>query len=129
MPATQLTQQEKVARVRETYDRLNRSDFAGSADMFAEDGIWHGFLIGEVKGRPAIKAAYERLKSLNASWELHDVLASGDHVVALHELTVKKGDKTAHSRQVMVAHLNADGQISELWTITNPQELAPVLSS
>src|SRR5579864_2305388 len=122
MPATQLTQQEKVARIREAYDKLNQGDFAGTADFFAEDGIWHGFLIGEVKGRPAIKAAWERLKSLNASWELHDVLANDDHVIALHELTVKKGDKTAHAKQVMVGHLNADGQIRELWTITNPQE-------
>jgi ketosteroid isomerase-like protein len=124
MPVTRLTADQKIARAREIYDKLNRQEYEGLADYFTEDASWHGFIVGDVKGRQAIQAALEKYESLRPTFELHDVLASDEHVVTLHEVTLKKGDVTAHTRQVLVGHWTDDGKIAQLWTVGNPQDLA-----
>jgi ketosteroid isomerase-like protein len=129
MPVTKLTPDQKIARAREIYDKLNRQDYAGLADYFTEDATWQGFIVGDIKGRQAIQATLVKFESLHPSFKVHDVLANDDHVVTLHEMTVKKGDATAQTRQVLVAHWTDDGKIEQLWTVGNPQDVAPFLAS
>lgn len=128
MPVTKLTPEQKVARVRDAYDKLSRRDFSGALEAFSDDAAWHGFIAGDVKGKSAIKGGLDRLASLDTTWKLHDVLANDQHVVALHEIKVSKGGTTAQTRQAMVAHISDDGKISELWTMGNPQDLAAFLA-
>lgn len=129
MPATTLTVDQKLARVRQTYDKLTRGDYEGAAEEFTDNAAWHGFLVGDIKGKAAIKGAFEKLKQLNPTWQLHDALANDEHVVALHEIRVTAGGKTAQARQAMVTHMSPDGKIEEMWTMGNPQDLAAVMSA
>jgi ketosteroid isomerase-like protein len=129
MPVTKLTPEQKIARVKTAYTKLSRGEISGAIDGFAEDATWDGFVVGKVHGRQQIKEGLGKLTSLSPQFDLHDVLANDDHVVALQTVTVKKDGKTFETRQVIVAHVDEDGKLKEVWTIGNPQDLAPVLGS
>lgn len=129
MSVTRLTADQKVAIVRDVYDRLNRGDIDGLDDAFVDDAAWHGFVSGDLVGKPAIKAGLARMAEFNAKFKLHDVLVSDEHSVSLHEMTLRKGDTTATARQAIVCHVTDDGKIIELWTMGNPQDVAAFLPS
>jgi hypothetical protein len=49
------------------------------------------------------------------------VCASSDHVVALFKLIPETGEPgTSDGRLIMVAHVNDDAKITELWSIYKP---------
>jgi len=45
---------------------------------------------------------------------VHDILATDNHTVILHDTTISKGDRTITGQYVDVYHLK-DGKLSEHW--------------
>jgi ketosteroid isomerase-like protein len=121
---SQVTIEERIARVRETFEAIAREDYDKEQEGYAEDVLWHSQLRGtEFRGKEAMRA--EDLKQSQESddrLELHDVCASGEHVVALFDVIPQGASKPGHpdGRLVMVAHVNDDDKITELWSIYKP---------
>jgi hypothetical protein len=112
-----LTAQEKVAKARAAYEAINRGEAGGE---FAEDAVWHSQVSGEVKGAQAIHDAQRKQREMFDSFQLdvHDVLASDDHVVALTTLKTSKGGESKEDRLILVAHVTDDGKVQELWSFS-----------
>jgi hypothetical protein len=118
---TKLTNEQKRARIRKTYDLSARGDYEGSIqEGWADDGVFHSQMRGrEFRGKAAIlDEVRKQNQEVKTTWHLHDVLVSDDHGVALLE-----AEQEGRRRQIVhVLHLDDAGKIKESWAIFNPTE-------
>jgi hypothetical protein len=118
---TKLTNEQKRARIRKTYDLSARGDYEASIqEGWADDGVFHSQMRGrEFRGKAAIlDEVRKQNQEVKTTWHLHDVLVSDDHGVALLE-----AEQSGRRRQIVhVLHLNDAGKIKESWAIFNPTE-------
>ena len=121
---TKVTIEEKIARIRGTFEAMARDDLDKELEGYTEDAVWHSQLRGsDFRGKAAIRTeALKQSDELTSKMELHDVCASSDHVVALFELIAETGVQRGPTdgRIIQVAHVNDDGKITELWSIYKP---------
>jgi ketosteroid isomerase-like protein len=89
--------------------------------LVAEDTVWHipgrEPLAGDHYGRDAVFEMFGQLVQGSEgtfTQELHDVVASDDHVVALTHATASRGVHSYDSQDAWVFHLRQD-QIAEAW--------------
>jgi uncharacterized protein len=113
--------QENAATIRRGYELFNSGDLEELAPIFAEDVVWHaggrGRFSGDKRGRDATFAYFGQLAEVTGGTfhaELHDVVASDEHVVGLHVNTGQRSGKTLNLKEVLVFHLR-DGKIVEAW--------------
>ena len=108
--------------VRRAYEALNRGEVEIFAEHFAEDAVWHGSG-AQVQGREAIAGMVDQLVRATEGTlhvELHDVLASKDHVVVLQTTRAERTGRSLADRVVYVFHLR-DGKIAEAWFQGDPR--------
>jgi hypothetical protein len=118
---TKLTNEQKRARIRKTYDLSARGDYEGSVqEGWVDDGVFHSQMRGrEFRGKAAILDELRKQnQEVKTTWHLHDVLVSDDHGVALLEAE-QEGQRR---RIVHILHLDDAGKIKESWAIFNPTE-------
>ncbi|HYS02068.1 MAG TPA: nuclear transport factor 2 family protein [Candidatus Eisenbacteria bacterium] len=118
---TKLTNEQKRARIRKTYDLSARGDYEGSIqEGWADDGVFHSQMRGrEFRGKAAIlDEVRKQNQEVKTTWHLHDVLVSDDHGVALLEAE-QEGQRR---RIVHILHLDDAGRIKESWAVFNPTE-------
>jgi hypothetical protein len=118
---TKLTNEQKRARIRKTYDLSARGDYEGSIqEGWADDGVFHSQMRGrEFRGKAAIlDEVRKQNREVKTTWHLHDVLVSDDHGVALLEAE-QEGQRR---RIVHILHLDDAGRIKESWAVFNPTE-------
>ena len=118
---TKLTNEQKRARIRKTYDLSARGDYEGSIqEGWADDGVFHSQMRGrEFRGEAAIlDEVRKQNQEVKTTWHLHDVLVSDDHGVALLEAE-QEGQRR---RIVHILHLDDAGRIKESWAVFNPTE-------
>ena len=113
--------QENAATIRRGYEFFNSGNVEELTQIFAEDVVWHsggrGRLGGEKRGRDATFAYFGQLGELTGGTfraELHDVVASDEHVVGIHANTGRRDGTTLNLKEVLVFHLR-DGKIVEAW--------------
>jgi uncharacterized protein len=89
---------------------------------FAEDVIWHvagtGPLAGDYEGIAAVMEVLGRVSALAdgpVQSELHDVLVSRQHTVALVSMTARRSGKQLQLNLVHVIH-GENGKATEIWT-------------
>jgi uncharacterized protein len=113
--------QENAATIRQGYELFNSGNLEELTQLFAEDVVWHvggrGRLGGEKRGRDATFAYFSQIGELTGGTflaELHDVVASEEHVVGLHVDTAQRGGKTLNLKEALVFHIR-NGKIVEAW--------------
>ena len=96
-------------------------------ELFAQDIVWHlpgrGPLAGNHKGREAVFVAMRRFEELNGGTlrvEVHDVLASDEHAVALLRATGSREGRRYDSLEIDIYHLR-NGKITEFWSFAEDQ--------
>jgi len=118
---TKLTNEQKRARIRKSYDLSTRGDYEGSVrEGWADDGVFHSQMRGrEFRGKAAILAEVRKQnQEVKTTWHVHDVLVSDDHGVALLE-----AEQEGRRRQIVhVLHLDDAGKIKESWAVFSPTE-------
>ena len=106
---------------------LGSKDIDAAADLLADDVTWHiggrGPLAGDWKGKD--RMVNEFLPTLGKLWDklevdIHDLLTSDDHLVALITRKVERGGKSAEQKAAAVYHIR-DGKIFEAWILETDQ--------
>jgi uncharacterized protein len=89
---------------------------------FAADIVWHvagtGPLAGDYEGVAQVMGLLGKISQLAGSTvqpELHDVLVSNDHTVALTTIRAERGGKQLQLNLVHVIHAE-NGKATEVWT-------------
>jgi uncharacterized protein len=107
--------------IRRAFDAFARGDMDTMRSLVAEDTVWHipgrGPLAGDHYGRDSVFEMFGQLVQASDgtfTQELHDVVASDDHVVALTHATASRGVHSYDSQDAWVFHLRQD-QITEAW--------------
>ena len=102
---------------RELTDAFDRGDMAALDRFLADDVVWHE--IGRAEPRRG-KAALAAMAAADytITGELHDVLASDGHAIALIEATAIRGGKSLTYRTAEIYHVR-DGKVVERWAFSD----------
>lgn len=105
---------------------FGRGDLSAMQSFLADAIVWHlagtGPLAGDYQGVAQVMAMFGKLRELSGGTiqhELHDVLASNDHVVVLATLRAQRAGKQLQDNVVHVMHGDGSGKATEVWTSTS----------
>jgi ketosteroid isomerase-like protein len=95
------------------------------SQYFADDIIWHvsgtGPLAGDYEGVAQVMDVLGKISALSRGSvqpQLHDVLVSPDHTVALTTIRAERSGKQLQLNLVHVIH-SANGKATEVWTTSS----------
>ncbi len=109
--------------VRAASAAFGQGDLSALQDQyFAADIVWHvagtGPLAGDYEGVAQVMGLFGKISELTGSTvkpELHDVLVSDDHTVALTTIRAERAGKQLQLNLVHVIHTE-NGKATEVWT-------------
>jgi ketosteroid isomerase-like protein len=115
-------------RARESMEAFNQGDLAAFADSMHEDVVWHApgrnRFAGDFHGKAAVLARFKeqaeggvRLRFV----DVHDILGSDDHVVALLHIAFTGPGGEVTNPSVFVMHMR-EGKIGEFWAMNDRQD-------
>jgi len=115
--------QPNVDLVRAASAAFGRGDHSALQNQyFAENIIWHiagtGPLAGDYEGIAQVMGVLGKISELSGGTvqpELHDVLVSNDHIVALATIRAQRPGKQLQLNVVHVIH-SESGKATEVWT-------------
>jgi ketosteroid isomerase-like protein len=110
------------------HEAFRRGDTEAMRDWFADDVVWHepgnNPLTGDYEGADAVFGLFERIAHHtdgHFDTQLDDVMANGQHLVALLHLHARSGPKEIDMRRVNVYRVHADGRVAERWGYVEDQ--------
>lgn len=120
--------QDNAELIQSGYEAFSKGDMDTVAKVFADDIRWniggHNILSGTYNGQEEVFAFFGKLMEQTGgsfSLEIHDLLASDDHVVVIVKESGSRGSKSATLNEVHVWHVK-DGRASEFWGIPKDQQ-------
>jgi uncharacterized protein len=119
--------------MRRLLEAFAAGDVAAMETAFDDDVTWHApgtnRFSGQFRGRTAAmhRLAGMREAGISTRFDVHDVVANDEHVVALVHLHLEVADGRRYDQpQVQVAHVR-DGRIVEFWTMNQDQAVLDLL--
>jgi uncharacterized protein len=110
------------------HEAFERGDTDAMRSWFADGFVWHepgnNPLSGDYLGADAVFGLFGRIaKVTNGHFDTHleDVVANGDHLVALLHLEASSGAKSISMSRVNVYRVNPDGRVAERWGYVGDQ--------
>lgn len=120
--------QENAELIQSGYEAFAKGDMETIAKVFAPDIRWHiggqNQITGEYNGQDEVFAFFARLPELTGGTfglEIHDLLASEDHVVVLAKELGSRNGRELNSDEVHVWHVDG-GRATEFWGIPKDQQ-------
>ena len=109
-----------VQVVRQAMDAFNARDAQAAAALIADDVEWHEIGRAEpIRGKEAVAARWGgALPAWGIQVEVHDIIASADHAVALVTATARMGGRSLAYRTAEIYHIR-NGQISARWAFSD----------
>jgi ketosteroid isomerase-like protein len=105
--------------VREMNEAMANGDMEGAASRVADDVVWHEIGRAEPRrGKAELAASMADFEGYSITWEVHDILASDDHVIGLGTATATHGDRTLTYRTAEIYHVR-DGKVTERWAFSD----------
>jgi ketosteroid isomerase-like protein len=90
-------------------------------ELFADDVVWHvagrSPIAGDYRGKQEVFGFFSRLQEMSqgtSTLEVHDLLASDDHGVAIVLESATRNGRTFQGQATHVLHLR-DGKVTEFW--------------
>ena len=122
MAEVKLSPQELIQRARQGYDAFANGDLDRLRELIDPNVLWH------VGGRSRFARDYRGLDDVFENFfapilsetggslrnEVHDILASDDHVVVLFSQTAERNGKRLTARFANIEHVR-DGRVVESW--------------
>lgn len=119
--------QEDIDFVRRGYEAFVAGDMEWLNEHLDDNIVWHvpgkSLLAGDHRGRENVLAFFARSVQIALpEFEIHDVLGSEDHVVALLTIRWKRNDNgaTYEGRSAQVFHVQTPNAL-EVWTLSEDQ--------
>jgi ketosteroid isomerase-like protein len=119
--------QEDIELVRKGYDAFIAGDMEWMNQHLHDNIVWHNpghnVLSGDYKGRENVLAFFAKsMQVALPEFEIHDVLGSEDHVVAVLTVRWKRNDTgdSIEVRGAQVFHVDNQKAI-EVWTLAEDQ--------
>ena len=116
-----------VAKICEAYDAFSRGDLATVGALFAPDIVYHllgdNRLSGDYKGQAEVFGFFAKMSDMTGRTlrvDVHDILASDEHAVALVTVSAQREGMSFDMREVHVFQLEA-GKISAFWAFEENQ--------
>ena len=108
-----------AAAFRKMNDAMTAGDIETAASFVADDVVWHEIGADEpIRGKEALNAHQADFAGVDIKWDVHDVVANDEHVIALGTATATKGDKSLTYRTAEIYHVR-DGQVTERWAFSD----------
>ena len=124
-----------AALLRSHLDALARGDVPVAMSFYSDDVTFHypgaNPLSGDYHGKPAVLKLLGRVMEITRGRfhpEVHDILASDDHVAALVTVRAERDDRRAEWKSVDLFHVR-DGKLSEHWVHEVDQEAVDLFFS
>jgi ketosteroid isomerase-like protein len=118
-----MTAQEDAELVRHGYEAFIAGDMEWMNEHLHENIVWHlpgnNMLSGDYHGREAVLAFFAKSVQIALpEFDIHDIVASEDHVVALLNIAWRRNDTgaTLEDKNVQIFHVS-NGQAIEVWTM------------
>ena len=116
---------ENVERMRRGYEAFGKGDLDTLRELFSPDIVWHAggnnSLTGDYKGIDEVFGMFGKLFEMTGgtmNQQVHDLLASDDHGVAITHVTASRDDgRTMDVDQVAVFHMDDQSRVSEAWIV------------
>ena len=119
--------QEDIELVRKGYEAFIAGDVEWMNEHLHENVVWHSpgnsVLSGDYRGRESVLAFFAKsVQVALPEFNMHDIVASDDHVVALFTINWRRNDngETFEGRAAQVFHVE-NGQALEVWTMAEDQ--------
>lgn len=106
---------------RKLMDDFNSGRTEAASERIADDVEW--YVIGQkepIRGKEGMAKSMADVGA-EIQYDLHDVLANDDHVVALGTATARKGDKTLEYRTAEIVHIK-NGKLTQRWAFSDDTE-------
>lgn len=114
-----MSEHPKAAIVRRMSEAMAGGDMATAASLVADDVVWHQIGTSEpIRGKEALAASMGGFAEADIHYDIHDILASDDHVIALGTATATIGGRSLVYRTAEIHHVN-DGQVTERWAFSD----------
>jgi uncharacterized protein len=120
-----VTAQDDLELIRQGYEAFGKGDIPAVMEILADDIVWHvpgrSQIAGDYQGPEAVMGFFGKLQELSGGsfrLEMHDLIASEDHVVALCTQHGNRNDKTMNAAGAHVWHLR-DGKATEFWGLVD----------
>lgn len=117
-----------VAIIRQGFHAFSKGEIATLLDLLSENAIWHSPgknpLSGDYEGRHAILEYFAKFAKLSQGTfrtELHNILATENHGVAITRDTAKCNGKIMSWDGAVIFRLE-DGKLTEAWAMNQDQE-------
>ncbi len=112
--------------IRKMYAAFVDNEYASRlTEILSDDVLWHVPGVhpaaGDHRGRDAVFAAMRYFDG-SVQLDLHDVLASDDHAVALLRATGSRDGKQYNTNEVDIFHIS-NGKVTEFWSFSEDQRL------
>lgn len=109
-----------AARYRELTAAAEAGDMSVMAEAIANDVEW--WMIGApepLRGRTAVVEMMGFVGDFDVQIGVHDVVANDNHLIALLNVTARKGSETLEYRTAEIHHINQDGLITQRWAFSD----------
>jgi len=121
---------DRIERMRRGYDAFARADLDAIREFFAPDVVWHSggdnALSGDYKGIDEVFTYFGKIFELTGGdmqQEVHDLLASDKHAVAMTHVRASRPDgRRMDMNQVAIYHLDEQDRVTEGWIL--PEDAA-----
>jgi uncharacterized protein len=127
------TEHANAAVLRRLLEAFASGDVELEGAVLTEDVVWHApgthRFSGRFEGREAVLRRLDAMQEagITARFDVHDVVANDEHVIALVHLHLEVQDGRRYDQpQVQVAHVR-DGRIAEYWTMNQDQAVLDLL--
>src|SRR3954451_4506067 len=118
-----MSAQEDAELVRRGYEAFIAGDMEWLNEHLHENVVWHvpghNLWSGDYRGREEVLGYFARsVQVALPEFEIHDIVASDDHVVVLTKIRWRRNDNAAtfEDRVGQVFHLEG-GRVIEVWTM------------
>jgi uncharacterized protein len=108
-----------AAVVRRMIEAMDAGDMETAASLVADDVVWHAIGAAEpIRGKAGLAAGMPGLGEAKITYDVHDVLASDDHVIALGTASATIGDRSLTYRTAEIFHVG-NGMVTERWAFSD----------
>jgi ketosteroid isomerase-like protein len=107
-----------AAVIRQMNEAMFSGDREKAASFVADDIVWHQIGAETLRGKEALAASMSDLGDAKLDYDVHDIVASDDHVIALGTAHVTMGGRSIDYRTAEIYHVR-NGQVTERWAFSD----------